>query len=143
MGKLKKGNKVFFPKISDRLKVRIKATPNFTATLLDMVTSKRICTNTKYQSPKCTCEEGDQSVDHILFDFKLLERDRVRLKAEVTRSENWPVSRDKLGIKFYKYFKEFTGNIKLDTVQSIIKTRQIRNQPVNRIGRQQKIVCIS
>jgi hypothetical protein len=48
MGKLKKGNKVFFPKISDRLKVRIKATPNFTATLLDMVTSKRICTNTKY-----------------------------------------------------------------------------------------------
>jgi hypothetical protein len=41
---------------------------------------------------------------------------RVRLKAEVTRSEKWPASRDKLGIKFYKYFKEFTSNIRLDTV---------------------------
>jgi hypothetical protein len=32
------------------------------------------------ESPKCTCEEGDQSVDNILFDWKLLEHDRVRLK---------------------------------------------------------------
>jgi hypothetical protein len=68
------------------------------------------------ESPKCTCEGGDQPVDRILFDFRLLEHDRVRLKAVVTRSEKWPVSRDKLSIKFYKYFKEFTNNIKLDKV---------------------------
>ena len=55
-------------------------------------------------------------MDHILLDCKLLEHDRLRLKAEVTWSEKWPVSRDKLGIKFYKYFKEFTNNIKLDTL---------------------------
>jgi hypothetical protein len=54
-------------------------------------------------------------VDRI-FDCKLLEHDRPRLKAGATRSEKWPVSRDKLTIKFYKYFKEFTKNIKLDKV---------------------------
>jgi hypothetical protein len=39
--------------------------------------------------------EGDQSVDCILLDCKLLEQDRDRLKTEVTRSEKWPVSSDK------------------------------------------------
>jgi hypothetical protein len=61
-------------------------------------------------------QSGDQSGDHILFDCKLLEHDRARLKAVVTRTEKWAVSGDKLSIKFYKYFKEFTNNIKLDKV---------------------------
>ena len=47
---------------------------------------------------------------------KLLAHDRDRLKAVVMRSENWPVSKDKLSIKFYKNFKEFTNNILLDKV---------------------------
>jgi len=55
-------------------------------------------------------------VDHISFDCKLLEQDRVKLKAVVTRSEKWPVSKDKLSIKFYKNFKEFMNNIILDKV---------------------------
>jgi hypothetical protein len=38
------------------------------------------------------------------------------LKAVVVRSENWPVSKDNLSIKFYKNFKEFTNNILLDKV---------------------------
>ena len=63
-----------------------------------------------------SCEEGEQSVDHILYECKLLEQDRDRLKAAVIRSENWPVSKGKLSIKFYKNFKEFTNNILLDKV---------------------------
>jgi len=55
-------------------------------------------------------------VDHILFDCKLLEHDRDRLKPAVTRSENWPVNKDTLSIKFYKFFKEFTNSIILDKV---------------------------
>jgi len=109
--------KSLIPKISDRLKVRINATPNFTVIVTGHGNIKTYLYKYKIiERPKCTCEEGDQSVDHILFNCKLLEHDSVRLKAELTRSEKWPVSRDKLGIKFYKYFKEFTGNIKLDTV---------------------------
>jgi chitinase len=53
-------------------------------------------------------------MDHILFDFRLPEHDRDRLKAAVLWSENWPVSKNKLGTKFYKSFKEFTINILFD-----------------------------
>ena len=109
--------KSFFTKISDRLKVRINATSNFTAIVTRHGDVKTYLYKYKIiQSPKCTCEEGDQSVNHVLFDYKILERDRVRLKAKVIRSEKLAVSRDKLDIKFYKYFKEFTSYIKLDTV---------------------------
>jgi hypothetical protein len=62
------------------------------------------------------CEEGDQSVEHIIYDCKLLEQEISRLKAVVMQTEKWPVSRDKLSTKFYRYFKEFTDNIKLDKV---------------------------
>jgi chitinase len=53
-------------------------------------------------------------VDHILFDCKLLDHDRARLKAAMLWSENWPVGKNKLSIKFYKSFKEFTNNILFD-----------------------------
>jgi hypothetical protein len=72
------------------------------------------------ESPMCSCEEGEQSVDHIIYDCKLLER--TRLKAVVTRSEKWPVSRYKLSVKFYRYFKEFRDKITLDKVWHINKT---------------------
>jgi hypothetical protein len=38
-----------------------------------------------------------------------------KLKAAVIRSGSWPVSKDILGIKYYKYSKEFTDNIQLNT----------------------------
>ena len=45
------------------------------------------------------------------------------LKAAVMRSENWPVSKDKLSVKFYKNFKEFANSILLDKVQCASMTR--------------------
>jgi len=105
--------KSFFPKIADKLKLRINATPNFTATVTGHGNIKTYLYKYKIiESPMCSCKEGDQSVDHILFDCKLLEHDRDRLKAAVTRS----VNKDTLSIKFYKFFKEFTNNIILDKV---------------------------
>jgi hypothetical protein len=62
----------------------------------------------------CFCEEGDQTVDHIIYDCKLLEQEISSLKAVVIKTEKWPVSRDKLSTKFYRYFQEFMDNIKLD-----------------------------
>jgi len=55
----------------------------------------------------CSCDEGELSVDHILYECILLEHEMSRLKAAIIRSENWPVSKVKLSIKFYKNFKEF------------------------------------
>jgi len=44
----------------------------------------------------CPCKKGDQTVDHYLFDCTLLEQERDKLKAVVTRTENWPVSYNKV-----------------------------------------------
>jgi hypothetical protein len=109
---IKRGhNKIFLPY---RLKLKINATPNFTAIVTGHGHIKTYLFKHRIiESPMCSCEEGEQSVHHIIFDCKLLEQERTRLKAMVKK---WPVSKDKLGIKFYRYFKEFTDNITLDKV---------------------------
>jgi hypothetical protein len=108
--------KSFFPNIADRLKLRINTTPTFTAIVTGHGNIKTYQYKYKIiESPKCSSKEGDQSVDHVLFDGKLLEQDTVILKAVVTRSEKWSVSKDKLSLKFYKNFKESMNNI-LDKV---------------------------
>jgi len=70
----------------------------------------------------CSCKSGEQTVDHILYDCKLLEQERDSLKAAALRTENWPVSKKKLINKFNNNFKKFTNNITLDKLQTIIVT---------------------
>jgi hypothetical protein len=55
-------------------------------------------------SPMCSCKSGEQTIDHTLFDFELVEQERNRLKAAVLRSEDWPVSKYFLSSKYSKYF---------------------------------------
>jgi len=57
-------------------------------------------------------------VQHIIFDCPLLEKEREKLKAIVTRIENWPVSCNRLGIQYHKKFKEYVGNINWNEAQS-------------------------
>ena len=115
--------KSFFPKIPDRLKLRINATPppHFTTTVTGHGNIKAYLYKYKIiESPMCSCNE---SVDHIPYECKILEHKRDKLKAAVIRSENWPVNKDKLSIKFYKNFKEFANSILLDKVQCVNMTR--------------------
>jgi hypothetical protein len=65
-------------------------------------------------SPMCSFKSGDQTVDHMLFEYKLLDQERDRLKAAVLRTENWPVSKNKLINKFNKSFKKFMNNTSFD-----------------------------
>jgi hypothetical protein len=99
----------------DRLKLKMNITPNFTT----MVTGHGNIKSYLYKykildSPTCSCRSGEQTVDHILFDCKLLEQERDKLKASVLRSENWPVSKNKLINKYHKNFNIFTNNISFD-----------------------------
>jgi hypothetical protein len=45
---------------------------------------------------------------------KLQEQERDRLKAAITKSEQWPVSKYKLVLKYYDNFKQFMDNIVLN-----------------------------
>jgi hypothetical protein len=62
----------------------------------------------------CLCKNGEQTVDHILFDCKLLAKERDRLVVAVLWSENWPVSANELITKYDKSFKKFTNDVAFD-----------------------------
>jgi hypothetical protein len=59
------------------------------------------------------CKQDEQSVDHIIYDCKLHDDERDKLKAVIT-SDSWPVSKAKLGAEYYKNFTDFTDNILLN-----------------------------
>jgi len=104
--------KSFFPKTEDRLILRLNATPNFTAIITGHGNIKSYPYKYKIiDNQMCPCKKGDQTVDHILFDCSLLEQERDKLKVMVTRTENWPLSYNKLSIKYYKTFKEYIDKI--------------------------------
>ena len=46
------------------------------------------------------CKIGEQTTDHILYDCELVKQERDKVKAEILRSENWPVSKDTLINKY-------------------------------------------
>jgi len=64
-------------------------------------------------SPMCSCNRGEQTVDHILFNCELVEQERDILKAAVLRSENWPVIKDILMNKYCKKLKKNSRTVYL------------------------------
>jgi hypothetical protein len=107
--------KLFFPKISERLKLKINITPNFTTMVSGHGNIKSYLYKYKIiDSPTCLCNKGEQTLDHVLYECDLVEQERERLKAAVLRTENWPISKEILMNKYSKTFKKFTDNITFD-----------------------------
>jgi len=52
----------------------------------------------------CPCKIAEQATDYILYECKLVKQERDKLKAEILRSENWPVSKDTLINKYTNIF---------------------------------------
>jgi hypothetical protein len=99
----------------DRLKLRINPTPNFTAIVTGHGNIKTCLHKFNIiENTKCSCDKGEQTVDHIIYCCNLQEEKRDRLKAVITRSEQWPICKNKLVLKYYKNFKQFTDNVALN-----------------------------
>jgi len=82
---------IIFPQIADRLKFKINVTPNLTTMVTGHGNIKSYLHKYKIlDSPMCSCKSREQTVDHIVFECKLLEQDGDSLKAAVLQSENWP-----------------------------------------------------
>jgi len=111
--------KSFFPKIEDRLKMNLNTTPNYTTIVTGHGNINAYLYKYKItDNPMCPCRKGPQTVQHIVFDCRLLETERGKLKAVVTRSESWPVSCNKLGTKYHKQFKEYIDKISWNTEEN-------------------------
>jgi len=61
--------KSFFPKIADRLKLKINVTPDFTTMARGHGTIKAYLYRFKIKdSPMRSCKRGEQTIDHIVFN---------------------------------------------------------------------------
>jgi len=107
--------KAFLPKIEDRLKFRINITSKLTVIVTGHGNKKAYLHKYKIiDDPTCPCRKGPQTVQHIIFDCPLLEKKREKLKAVVTRTENWPVSCNKLGVQYSEKIRRIRRQYKLE-----------------------------
>jgi hypothetical protein len=63
------------------------------------------------QSPEYICTEGDQTVNHLIYDCGKLEKEREKLIAYISREDNWPVKKSVLVNKYLQQFSQFTNSI--------------------------------
>ena len=77
----------FYPKIENRLKFRQNAAPKVTAIVTRHGTIKAYLNKYKIIGDKmCPCRKVLQTVQHIIFDCLLIEKEREKLKAVVART---------------------------------------------------------
>jgi len=66
----------FFPRIEDRIKLRLNTTPNYTTIVTGHGNIKSYLYKYKIiDNPMCPCRKGHQKVQHIIFDCPLLEKE--------------------------------------------------------------------
>jgi hypothetical protein len=87
--------KLYFPKITYRLKLKINVTANFSNMVSEHGNIRSYLHRYKIiDSPMCSCKDDEQTIDNIIYNCELVEQERERLKAALLRTEYWPISKD-------------------------------------------------
>jgi hypothetical protein len=63
---------------------------------------------------QCVCHQGDQTVDHLLYDCILLETQRRILRKNVTKNGQWPVNKHELITKHLEPLIAYIESIDFD-----------------------------
>ena len=92
--------------------MKINLTPNIT----EMITAHRKIRSYLHrfkiiESPECTCFNGNQTVEHILYDCSKLTNEREKLIAYISKEDNWPVKKSESVNKYLKQFINFANSI--------------------------------
>jgi hemerythrin-like domain-containing protein len=79
--------KLFFPSVEERLKKKIRITQNVAAMLTGHGKARAYLHRFKIRdNAYCVCQQGDQTIDHLLYDCNLLEAQRGILRKNVTKN---------------------------------------------------------
>ena len=104
----------FFPNITDRLKLKINVTSNFTTMVTGHGKTRAYLHRFKLlESATCPCDKGDQMTD-LLYHCTLLQNQREILKKDILKTGSWPVSKHDLITEHLKSFLTFTNSIDFD-----------------------------
>ena len=89
--------KEYFPDVSERLKIKLQLTQNFTAIVSGHGKTRDYLHRFKIiEEPTCSCGEGVQTTDHTIYECKRLIKERDRLKRTVTQTNRWPITKKDL-----------------------------------------------
>jgi hypothetical protein len=72
------------------------------------------------ETPACPCGTKDQTVDHLLFECELLNKERDSLVSTVLKTDVWPLSKNELIRKHNKIFAKFTNGIAFDKLNELL-----------------------
>jgi hypothetical protein len=101
--------KEYFPKVAERIHIKMNLTENFTTLVTGHGNMKSYLHRFKIiDTPYFQCGYGNQTTEHILLECAILQEDRERLIAEVAKTNNRPINKDMLIKKHYKAFAKFT-----------------------------------
>ena len=91
--------------------MKINLTPNITAMETAHGKTRSYLYSFKViESPECTCANGNQTVDHLLYDCSKLNNEREKLIAYISKEDNWPVKKSELVNKYLKEFISFANS---------------------------------
>ena len=125
MGRYNKrtGYQAILPNVTERLKMKLRLSPNLMAMLTVHGQTKVYLHHFKIiQSPECSCKHGDQTTDHLLYDCEILGKEREKLIAYTSREEDWPVWKRELVNKYVKQFTNFANSIDFEKLNKYLKT---------------------
>jgi hypothetical protein len=103
----------FFPRLDQKLKMRIPITHEFTALVTGHGKTKSYLHRFNLiDNSMCPCNEGQQTSEHIIFECNILEAQRNSLiKKVVLSGGSWPPTNDELVTKYLYAFTEFIKSI--------------------------------
>ena len=109
--------KEFFPEVTEKLKMKISLTQNFTTMVTGHGKTKSYLDRFKIiEVPTCPCGTRDQTTAHLLFECKLLNKERSILKLSVLKTNDWPTNKRNLIRKYFKEFTKFINKIPFDEI---------------------------
>jgi len=92
--------------------MKINLTPNFTAMITAHGKTRSYLHRFKIiESPECSCANGNQTVDHILYQRSKVNNEREKLIPYISKEDNWLVNKNDLVNKYLKQFTNFTNCI--------------------------------
>jgi hypothetical protein len=87
--------KEYFPIVADRLNMKINITHNFRTMVTGHGNIRSYLHRFKISdTPNCLCGTKDQTVDHLIYECELLNKERGRLVSAVLQTDVWTISRD-------------------------------------------------
>jgi ribonuclease HI len=93
----------YFQVVAERLKTQINITQNFTTMVTGHGNVRSYLHRFKIiETPICPCGTAAQTIDQLLFECELLNKERDNLKSTIIKTDIWPISKNKLIRKDFK-----------------------------------------